>query len=84
MSDTVYCYHCRRYHPAEEMTRVTSKGVTRWRCVKSLVSARNSQDQRDAFGKHVSAQNRAYRPPTLPHCVRELFGYASQGFAGVA
>lgn len=82
MAESVYCYHCRRYHPAIEMTRVTSRGVTRWRCIKSIASARTSQEQRDAFGKRVSEQNKSSTPPTLPHCVRELFSYAARGFAG--
>jgi len=78
MSETVFCYHCRRYHPADEVTQVVSRGVKRWRCRQSISLSRRSVDQRDAFGKAVSQANQtactksAERP--LPRPVLELFG----------
>ena len=76
MTDKVFCYHCRSYHPTAEVTLVHSKGIKRWRCMKSIASTRGSTAQRDAFGKSVSAANRASssrqaaRP--LPRPVLEL------------
>jgi hypothetical protein len=61
MTDQVFCYHCRRYHPTVEVTLVQSKGVKRWRCLKSLTSIHGSVAERDAFGKSVSESNRASR-----------------------
>ena len=74
MSDLVFCYHCRRHHPAHEVTPVYSRGVKRWRCRQSLALSRSSSAARDAFGRAVSELNRALhdtRP--LPHPVIELF-----------
>ena len=74
MSDTVYCYHCRCQHARAETMLVETGGVRRWRCRRSIALARRSVDQRDAFGRAVSAANRsaqasATRP--LPHPVSE-------------
>lgn len=52
-----YCYHCRLYHPENEMEQVDSKSGKRWRCKKSLAGGRKSQKERDVFGKSVTAQN---------------------------
>ena len=77
MSDQVFCYHCRRHHPAHEVTPVFSRGVKRWRCRQSLALSRSSAAARDAFGRAVSELNRALsagrteRP--LPRPVIELF-----------
>lgn len=57
MSDTVYCYHCGREHPREEMRRIHTKGGSRWRCLKSIRATRRSVAERDAFGKQVTAMN---------------------------
>ena len=78
MTDTVFCYACRKHHPMSDVTLVQSKGgVKRWRCRKSIALARNSRDERDAFGKAVSELNRAIslskRPHSLPRPVLELF-----------
>jgi hypothetical protein len=84
MSDTVYCYHCRRHHPADEVTRVESRGVKRWRCRQSISLSQRSIDQRDAFGKAVSLLNQAScaKPAgnPLPRPVLELFGSSRGGF----
>ena len=77
MSDQVFCYHCRRYHPADQVTLVQSRGFKRWRCRQSLALGRSSSAARDAFGRAVSELNRALstgraaRP--LPRPVIELF-----------
>ncbi len=73
MTGKVFCYHCRNYHPLEEMTCMESKGRKRWRCRKSLASSRTNQAQRDAFGGRVSELNKANDLRSLPHCVLELF-----------
>ena len=76
MSDTVFCYHCRREHARADVVQVDTRGVKRWRCRASLAACRRSVGERDAFGKAVSEVNRrcgemlAHRP--LPHAVREL------------
>ena len=67
MSDQVFCYHCRRHHPADQVTQVCVRGVKRWRCRQSLALSRSSAAARDAFG-------RTERP--LPHPVLELFNAA--------
>ena len=88
MTDKVFCYHCRSYHPAAEMTLVHSKGIKRWRCMKSIASSRGSTAQRDAFGKSVSAANRASssrqatRP--LPRPVLELLWRAPENRQALA
>lgn len=88
MSETVFCYHCRRHHPADEVTLVVSGGVKRWRCRQSISLARRSVDQRDAFGQAVSQSNRATcakpaaRP--LPRPVIELFGATQRAVGALA
>lgn len=76
MMDTVFCYHCRRYHPTAEVRRVHSKGVSRWRCLKSIASSQGSRAQRDAFGKATHEMNQKQclqlAEQKLPHCVREV------------
>lgn len=61
MSETLYCYHCGRAHPKEEMRRTHTKSGSRWRCIKSVLATRRSVAERDAFGKKVSAINSAER-----------------------
>ena len=76
MSDTVFCYHCRRQHARADVVQFETHGVKRWRCRASLAASRRSVGERDAFGQAVSELNRrrgeviAQRP--LPHAVREL------------
>ena len=80
MSDTVFCYSCRKHHPRAEVTLVQSKGVKRWRCRKSIVESQKSREQRDAFGKAITEFNRAMShgksTHSLPRPVLELFGGA--------
>jgi len=77
MTDKVFCYHCRNYHPSTEVRQVQSKGVKRWRCLKSIASSQASRAQRDAFGKAISETNRKVTleqsGQTLPRCVLEVF-----------
>ena len=88
MTDEVFCYHCRRYHPTVDVMLVQSKGVKRWRCLKSLASIRSSVAERDAFGRAVSAENRALSAwqvaKPLPRPVLELLGAAPRRIEGVA
>lgn len=56
-TETLFCYHCGRHHPREEMRQIETKGGKRWRCIKSIVAAKKSSKLRDAFGKTVSAIN---------------------------
>ena len=56
-TETIYCYHCCRHHPREEMRQIETKGGKKWRCMKSIVATRRSSAERDAFGKTVSAVN---------------------------
>ena len=72
MSEQVYCYHCRRYHPREDMRQIRTNGRQRWRCHRSLVLAHASREERDAFGKSVSAMNKNNLRRSLPHCVSDL------------
>ena len=88
MSDQVFCYYCRRYHPAAEVKRVESKGGKRWRCLESLERQRGSVAERDAFGRSVSATNRAgkvwqdARPLPLP--VLEVLSAGLPRYEGLA
>jgi hypothetical protein len=88
MSETVFCYHCRRHHPAAEMTQVESRGVKRWRCRQSISASRGSTAARDAFGKVVSELNqRSFGRPAarpLPRPVLELFLTTSACSEGLA
>ncbi|MBL8385988.1 MAG: hypothetical protein JNM90_23085 [Burkholderiales bacterium] len=58
-SGTVYCYHCHTQHPREEMRLVVSKSGKRWRCIASIKAAQKSREEREAFGRKVSAMNKA-------------------------
>jgi hypothetical protein len=57
--ETIYCYHCGIRHPKEEMRQVETKGVKRWRCIKSIKATKRGTAERDAFGQRVSAINKA-------------------------
>jgi len=59
MSETIYCYHCGTRHPKEEMRQIETKGVKRWRCIKSIEATKRGTAERDAFGQRVSAINKA-------------------------
>lgn len=59
MADTAYCYHCGTHHPKEEMRQISTKGGKRWRCIKSIEATKRGTAERDAFGRAVSAINKA-------------------------
>lgn len=80
MSDTVFCYHCRRHHPVAEAILIETGGVKRWRCRRSIALARRSVAQRDAFGQATSAAKRSVAERPLPRPVLELW-FAGSGSA---
>ena len=88
MSDQVFCYYCRRYHPAAEVKKVESKGGKRWRCLESLARRHGSVAERDAFGRAVSESNRAGRvwmeARPLPLPVLEVLRTAPSRYEGLA
>ncbi len=57
--DTIYCYHCQRRHPKEEMRRLETKTGTRWRCIASINAAKQSREAREAYGKQMTEANKA-------------------------
>ena len=59
MSETIFCYHCRMHHPKEEMRQIHTKGGKRWRCIKSIEATKQGREAREAFGRQMSANNRA-------------------------
>ncbi len=59
MSDTGYCYHCRRHHPYEEMRQVMTTMGKRWRCIRSIEATRQGRAAREAFGRTVTEMNKA-------------------------
>jgi len=59
MADTLFCYHCRLHHPKEEMRQIETKGGKRWRCIKSIEATKQGREAREAFGRQMSAINKA-------------------------
>ena len=59
MSDTLFCYHCRAYHPKEEMRQIDTKGGKRWRCIRSIEATQQGPEAREAYGRQVSEINKA-------------------------
>jgi len=59
MPKTAYCYHCGIYHPIEEMRQVLTRGGKRWRCIKTIESSKRGRAEREAFGRQVTAGNKA-------------------------
>jgi hypothetical protein len=59
MSEKLYCYHCRTYHPKEEMRQIDTKGGKRWRCIKSIEATKQGKEARAAFGRQTSEINKA-------------------------
>lgn len=59
MSATVYCYHCATHHPQEQMRQISTKGGKRWRCIKSIEATKRSVAEREAFGRQMTAINKA-------------------------
>ncbi len=59
MADTLFCYHCRMHHPKEEMRSIMTKAGKRYRCKKSIEATKKGREERDAYGREVTAMNRA-------------------------
>jgi hypothetical protein len=59
MPQTAYCYHCGTHHPKEEMRQILTKGGKRWRCIRSIEASRQGLAEREAFGRQVTANNKA-------------------------
>jgi len=59
MANTLYCYHCRIYHPKEEMRQIETKGGKRWRCIKSIEATKRGMEAREAFGRQTTDINKA-------------------------
>lgn len=61
MSRSNYCYHCGLTHDRETtpMVRMQTRSSVRMRCRKSLDAAKAAREERDAFGKAISARNSA-------------------------
>lgn len=55
----IYCYHCSRQHPREEMRQIETKTGKKWRCIKSIEATKRNVAQRDAFGKAVTTINKS-------------------------
>lgn len=72
MSQSLFCYHCRAYHPLEAMTRYPTKKGLRWRCINSLRAANQDLPSRDAFGRAQTAANQemARRHAQQAHLIR--------------
>jgi hypothetical protein len=58
-TETAYCYHCGKHHPIEEMRQLATKTGKRWRCIKSIEATKKGRSERDAFGKRITANNKA-------------------------
>ena len=58
-SETIYCYHCGRNHPREEMRQIETKGGKKWRCIRSIEATKRNVAERNAFGKTVTAINKS-------------------------
>ncbi len=56
---TVYCYHCQTQHSREEMRLTVTKTGKRWRCAQSIEAVKGGMGAREAFGRKVSANNKA-------------------------
>lgn len=59
MDETLYCYHCRTRHPKERMRLLNTKTGKRWRCIKSIEATKKGREAREAFGREVTAINKA-------------------------
>lgn len=56
--ELIYCYHCQTRHPKSEMRQIETKGVKRWRCIKSIEATKQSREAREAFGRQVTENNK--------------------------
>lgn len=58
MSEKIFCYHCRVYHPREQVRQIETRKGPRWRCLRTLDAACRSREERDAFGRQQTEANR--------------------------
>jgi hypothetical protein len=70
MPQTIYCYHCGRRHPREEMRQIETKTGKKWRCIKSIQATKLSITQRDAFGKSITTNKKAENQARIKAGVR--------------
>jgi hypothetical protein len=59
MAETAFCYRCATHHPLEEMRQILTKSGKRWRCVKSIEATKVGITRRDAYGRRITATNKA-------------------------
>ena len=59
MPSTIYCYHCRAQHSRDDMRLIVTKTGKRWRCAQSIEAAKVDREAREAFGRRISAINKA-------------------------
>lgn len=73
-TEMIYCYHCNLQHPRQEMRLVISKSGKRWRCIQSIEAVRTgTRENREAFGRNSTANNRAEAQAKLRLRVRPDF-----------
>lgn len=77
MSETEFCYSCRKCHPRDEMSRVHTRNGMRWRCRRSIEAARCSAAERDAFGRlqteiNLEAADYSAKRMFIPFLARRL------------
>jgi hypothetical protein len=56
---TAFCYHCRVYHPLDEMRQLETRTGKRWRCKRSIDATHANRAKRDAFGRSITAMHQA-------------------------
>lgn len=63
------------------MQLIATKTGKRWRCAKSVAASKSAVDNRDAFGRAVTAANQTRfsksKLRAMPHCLREVLISAS-------
>jgi len=47
MTHTVFCYHCRAFHPVNEVRNTRAKPSKRWRCIRSLAAPQTGPAERE-------------------------------------
>ena len=57
MTERLFCYTCRAYHPSAQMMRFHTRGGLRWRCRRSVEAAKCSVAERDTFGEQQTGIN---------------------------
>lgn len=90
MTDTVFCYHCRRQHPRDEVRLVDTKSGRRWRCIKSIIPTKRGLAAREDFGRQTTAFNQAMaacgmnRPGSLRQAMAYPYFTGRRNFAAVS